>query len=354
MIRIVFCLMLGVSSAQAGDYTADAFGVVPTDRLGTRAGWAGVQTGPDASSKVQPAGPAAAALLFVGPKSIVAGIEDGHAVAVGLDALGNLVDGADARFELGFGAPAVTQASHGIADILFRPPVTAKGWLAGAEIDGVQTARADYRVTSYLATVQPGMSLAPGRVLPDSLASLSSILMMDRFGNTVEDGVGLTLLLEGESGATSFLVPVTRDGVARATLMSRSLSGDLQGRLALAGNEVAGTAIEIERMQVDSLGAPVVWPVPEIAAVQLRIGPLETADGYLVPDGTQGKVVMSNAEGEQHAATGWVLDGHLLFAFPVSPDSGPFDVAFEIAETRLTQRIGVTAPPGNLIIRGAE
>ena len=93
MIRafLIFCLF--ASAAYAQNVTTDAFGVLPSSELESRRDWAGYRATSGGEVVIQSAQNADAALLFVGPKSIVAGVEPGHAATLVLDAFGNIVDG---------------------------------------------------------------------------------------------------------------------------------------------------------------------------------------------------------------------------------------------------------------------
>ena len=121
MIPLLLMLSLLATGASAQDVTADAFGVFPSSQLEGRGKWAGYRATSGGEVLVQGAGDADAAVLFVGPKSIVAGIEPGHAVALVLDVHGNMLDGVSTDFELGFGDTIKVETRLGIASHLFQP-----------------------------------------------------------------------------------------------------------------------------------------------------------------------------------------------------------------------------------------
>ena len=89
MLRHAVLMILAASPLRAQGTVSDAFGILPAAALSPeRAAWAGLRSG-DAPQTVAPA-PADTVLLFIGPKSLVAGAEDGHAVALAVDRHGNL------------------------------------------------------------------------------------------------------------------------------------------------------------------------------------------------------------------------------------------------------------------------
>ena len=255
MIRLSLLLGLLAGAVAAQEVTTDAFGILPTAHLGDRHHWAGLRQTSTGGVFVQSAGPTDAAILFVGPKSIVAGQEPGHAVAFGLDVHGNMVDGVPVQFVLGFGTPVEVITESGIADVLFTPPPRAGVLLAGADLGGVQSARADYRVAADLATVRPRFDTDEAPSVPETFGIISTEPLIDVYGNSVDDGVGLNVILSDEAGNATFLPAVTRNGSASSVLLARDLSGDVTGALALAGTGTDGLTFVIEDMVVEDAGS---------------------------------------------------------------------------------------------------
>ena len=353
-MRLHLALLLTAQMASAQDVTTDAFGILPTMQLGERANWAGLRQSPNGGGTLHEATSTDAVILFVGPKSIVAGIEPGHAVALGLDVFGNMVGRAQTDFNLGFGQTFSVETHDGIADVLFTPPPQAGVFLAGAEIDGVQSARADYRVTAHLATVQPQFANVAANVLPETFGEIATTQLADAYGNIVDDGVGLSFILIDDTGATTFIPSVVSDSVASSVLLARGLSGPITGQLTLAGSATDDLSFEVDEMVLVDVGTFAIWAEPAIDAVQIRLGPLATSNGYLVPDGTAGLVEVTAVSGARLSAQGWVLDGYLSFVLMLSPNAGPFEVSLTIAKTQVFRSVGLSSPPQNLIIWGAE
>lgn len=338
----------------AQDLTTDAFGILPTSALADRQDWAGLRTMSGGRTETQPAEAPDAAILFVGPKSIVAGKEPGHAVALGLDRHGNMVDGAKTEFVLGYGDVVRVETRLGIADWLFTPPPVAAFHLAGADISGVQSSRADYQVTADLATVAPGFDPGPDGMMPDTFAVIATTPLADTYGNEVDDGVGLQLVLTDAQNRATFLPSVVRDGVSRSTLLSRAIGGAVTGSLALGGVTADGLRFAIAPRTLADPGEVLIWSEAAIAAINLRVGPLATTSGFLVPDGTEATVEVTPSGGASMTAQGWVLDGYLSFLLPLDPTAPEFEVTLSLGENRVTRVVQVAPPPANSEIRGAE
>lgn len=354
MIRLFFALLLTAQTASAQDFTTDAFGILPTAQLGDRENWAGLQQSSNGGETLRTAGRTEAVILFVGPKSIVAGREPGHAVALGLDVHGNMVSGTQADVQLGYGPMIPVDTLDGIAGVLFTPPPQSGAFLAGVEIDGVQSARADYRVSADLATVLPQFANSEMSVLSETFGVIETAPLTDAYGNSVDDGVGVSIVLTDESDTTTFVPSVVRDGAARSVLLVRDMAGTNTGQLALAGTGSGGLGIVVDDMVIEDAGAFVFWAEPAINAVRIRLGPLATSKGYLVPDGIAAQVDVVAADGTGSSAQGWVLDGYVTIGLLLSPDAGPFEVSLTVGKTQVDRRVDLSPPPENLTIRGAE
>ena len=354
MIRVLLILNLIAGASMAQEVSTDAFGILPTADLGDRANWAGVRTTSTGGSIMQEPGPADAAILFVGPKSIVAGIESGHAVAIGLDIFGNMVDEVPTRFVLGFGETADVATQDGIADVLFTPPPQSGVSLAGAEVGDVQSSRADYRVTAQLATVQPLFAPGDAAVLPETFAQMSTDLLVDSYGNIVDDGVGVNVILKDAEGHMTFMPLVVRDGAARSNFLTRDISGKISAELALSGTRAEGLRFVVQDIVLKDTKVFSMWAEPSINAVHLRIGPLETSAGYLVPDGTSAMVAIEATDESRQDVQGWILDGYTSFVLRLGPEGAPFDVSVRVGKNVLKSRVDLSARPKNLMIRGAE
>lgn len=354
MSRVILFLILLAFPLRAQELSTDAFGIFPSAQMGERANWAGYRETSDGSMHFQQPREADAAILFVGPKSIIAGIEPGHAVALALDAHGNMLDGVATEFSLGFGDEVEVETQFGIASHLFRPPPVAQGYLAGATIADVQSARADYRVTAHLATVQLWPLPNADPLLQENFGSIATERLSDAYGNVVEDGVGLSILLDQPNGAKTLLSSVVRDGAARATILSRDIAGPVTGQLALAGNQAGGIRMRVDQLLITDPGNLLIWPQPDIDAINLHIGPIQTNRGYVVPDGTSVEVKVAGSSSQVAAAEGWALDGHVSFILPLSASAEPFKVSLMVLGSAFEAILPVSKPPRDLVVRGAE
>ena len=90
MLRLTLALCLIASASSAEDIHIDGFGVLPTSGLtNERLSWSGV-TGL-AKQSVIDHGEVDRLHVLAGPKSLVAGRDKGHVVALAVDEFGNLV-----------------------------------------------------------------------------------------------------------------------------------------------------------------------------------------------------------------------------------------------------------------------
>lgn len=330
MIRstLALCLLLAAPAA-AEPLVADAFGLVPANALTPdRTAWAGHRLRGHAAETVRPEPPDTIA-IFVGPKSLVAGKDIGHAVALATDRHGNLaVDGLAGRFTLGESLRSAS-TRHGIADIRFRPSTRAGIYIAGAEILGRQSPRATFRVTADLASLGSATVTPPSPATRETVVTLVTAPLADRFGNPAEDGTAATLTLT-EPGGASFLPAPVLDAQARARLLIR----DMEGGTVTATIANIGTTGETLDLAPLTYGGPVeaqLWPVAEIGALGLRIGPITTTAGHLLNDGAPISVVLTDRNGLSRRAEGWLRDGMFEANLPLDPAAGPFALRISTA-----------------------
>ena len=348
--------------------TTDAFGIVPgVMPEGSRQHWAGLRGHETGAERVAPDTAAASAILFAGPKSVVAGKEDEHVVVLALDRHGNMLDGASVRFSIAPQEPVTRVTQKGIGDVRFRPDTRAGAYLAGADLgtdleegaDGepqgaVQSARADYNVTADLASVAPRLVAPEAEIGAEIFSDLVTEPLADRFGNRVEDGVGPSVLLRGGDGRYTLLSAPVSDGVAQAVILTRDVAGLLQGALALGGQVSAQTPVRVAAPALDGPPGLVVWPLPSLDAVMVRVGPMATDAGYVLTDGSPVRLEVTDKTGGGITTSGWALDGFVSLMLPLSPGGAPFDVTVSTAFGGTRQTVPLTEPPEGQTIRGAE
>ena len=334
MIRFTLCL--AATPLAAEPLVADAFGLVPQAALTEdRDTWAGLRRIDGAEDIVPPETPDTVA-LFVGPKSLVAGSDLGHAVALVLDRHGNLAaDDLPARLILGEES-FDTATRDGIADVLFQPSTTAATYVAGAEVTGRQSNRATYRVTADLASLSPAMVAPAPDAIRETMLELTSAPLADRYDNQAEDGTLATILIAGEGEAAMIAAPVL-DARVRGKLLLRDTEG---GALTatIANRTDPGGAVTLAPAAYAGPVEVALWPLPDIGALGLRVGPVTTTGGHLLADGAPVRVEVSDRQ-----VSGWLRDGTFEAVLPLDAQTGPFSVTVETALGR--DRSTVTPAP---------
>ena len=342
MIRSALALCLAAAPLAAEPFVADAFGLVPQGALSEdRAVWAGLRRVDSVEEVVLPESPDTVS-LFIGPKSLVAGTDLGHAVALVLDRHGNLAaDGLAARLVLGE-EPFDTVTRDGIADVLFRPSTTAATYVAGAEVAGRQSNRASYRVTADLASLGPAVVSPVPDAIRETMLELTSDTLSDRYGNRAEDGTLATILIAGAVEATMIAAPV-RDARVRGGLLLRDTAG---GALTatIANRTDPGEAVTLAPATYAGPVDVALWPLADIGALGLRVGPVTTTEGHLLPDGAPVRVTVS-AAGLSRDVDGWLRDGVFEAVLPLDPSAGPFEVT---TVTALGRETSTAAPQPRL------
>lgn len=327
------CLAGLPAAAPAQSWLGDAFGLMPEEAPAAaplpqaladdggpeappRAVWAGhrirlTNGRPPADAAPLPAGQPETVLFFAGPKSITAGKDKGHAVAIALDPHGNLArSDVPMRFALGTAGTAEAPLLRGIADHLFTAGTEAGMQHAGATIGGAQSARAEYRVTAALESIRPALE-TPGEAFePEAVHVLQSLPLLDRYGNLADDGTALQLLLTHEGGRHTLLPAEVVAGRAGARLLTRDAAGPVQMRAWLAD---AGSAPVPGRLMAHEAGAPApitAASLPSIGALEVKAGPFVTRAGHVLNDGVPATLTLAGPEGTV-SAEAWLRDGRV-------------------------------------------
>ena len=339
MFRFLSSLILLASPLAAEPHVSDAFGILPEAALSEeRAAWAGLRTGKENSITL--AGDTENALIFIGPKALVAGWDEGHAVAIALDRHGNLAQNAPATFSLQDQAPVTMTVRNGIADRLFRPAPKAGTFSGGVTVSGVQSARALYRVTADLKTVAPELQPTEA-IVPETFATFATKDLYDSHGNAVEDGTGTTLLFAHTDGSTSFLAAPVREQTGEALFLTRDVATGGPVSLFLgpaSGKTETGFHPIQEAFQADvTLRA-----IEAIGAMALRIGPVTTDAGHLLTDGASIDVLLE--AGNQHVRVeGWLRDGHFQTVLRRFSDAENFDITYTTILGKNSLRVALDA-----------
>lgn len=339
MFRFLSSLILLASPLAAEPHVSDAFGILPEATLSEeRAAWAGLRTGKENS--ITSAGETENLLIFIGPKALVAGRDEGHAVAIALDRHGNLVQNAPATFSLQNQGTVTMTVRNGIADRLFRPTPKAGTFSGGVTVSGVQSARALYRVTADLKTVAPELHPTEA-IVPETFATFATKDLYDSYGNAVEDGTGTTLLFAHTDGSTSFLAAPVREQTGETLFLTRDVAtgGPISLFLGPASGKTETDFLPIqEAYQADvKLRA-----IEGIGAMALRIGPVTTNAGHLLTDGASIAILLE-AGTQQARIEGWLQDGYFQTVLRRFSDAENFDITYTTILGKNSQRVALEA-----------
>lgn len=346
--NVLIAIVLCTRPVTADGYLADAFGIVPTDQQSVeRAHWAGVRTTATAT-EIKAAETARTSLFFLGPKSVVAGIEELHAVALVLDRHGNLAsDDTPVNFTLNGVQLSGSAPEYGIGEHIHRPAPIAGSYVGAAQVKNVQSQRAMFRVTSDLGSVALQLTPPPRAIPIETLVRFESQPMQDRYGNHVEDGTGAEFLLRHTDGRVSQMAANVVDGVARSWFLARDVDkgGGLQP--AMAASVAQAAPVHLERLVASHPTEVLLWPAPHIGAVNLRAGPFLTSAGHLLNDGAPLQVSVTEHAGKSVVQSGWIRDGHIEMSLPLSPENAPYTVELHSVlgtERRAGVMLSATAP----------
>lgn len=336
MLRLLLPLIFLPVPVLAGETLSDAFGILPAEAISAeRASWAGLRNGEEAA-EIAPE-TVDSLLVFVGPKSLVAGKDEGHAVALVLDRHGNLAaDGLAVDFTIGGTRMTDAATRDGIGHVLFFPDPVAGTHAAGARAGTRQSPRALFRVTADLGSATTAfLPLPPAQT--ESVATLRTEDIADRFGNPVEAGAAIPLLLRHTDGTHSAATAVVIGGRAGADLLIRNMEAGGTVEATLAGRSLQETSVTLQPLTRPAATDAVLWQIPDLDALGLRIGPLMTGAGHMLTDGAPVRVTATTSSGDTATAEGWVKDGYFETTLPLSSTSESVEIAFETplgAETR--------------------
>lgn len=339
-MRHAFLLLtLAAAPVEAGSFSVDAFGLMPLgEETETRSDWSGLRVEGGANRVVMPGAPDMV-LMIAGPKSIVAGKDRGHAVAIVLDQHGNTVaDGTDVRFRIG-GETVVIPTQTGIADRLFLPPPVAGEIIVGASTGKRQSPRAMVRVVPDIGSIQPGLIGSAEPAPHEAFFTIDTAELQDRFGNVADDGTAVTVTLRHANGAYSLSTATASKGEASARFLSRDISGATSVAAAVGQNTSPSDSFQIARPQALSLPEAHVTELPTIEAMQLAIGPFMTGNGHTLPDGAPVIVEIVEDTGQRHSVSTWTRDGYISAMLPV-------------ASVREMEQLFVISPLGHMELQG--
>ena len=332
MRALALLACLAATPALAQEFRPDAFGLAPTGTgAGARAAWSGAGVPPGEVDRV---------LIIVGPKSLVAGKDEGHSVAILLDRAGNLVaDGTPTALRVGDDTIAATTRA-GIADHLFLPAPQARELLFGATAGLRQSPRTMVRVVADVGSIAPALSQEP-RIIPDEVFfGLRTVPLVDKFGNAAEEGTAVTVRLGHADGTHSLATAPATDGDAEARFLSRDIAGALTAVAVVGANSAAPQAATIVAPAALAPPDVTVEILPSIHALRMVIGPFLTTAGYAIGDGSAVEVTATGPDGVAHRASGWTRDGTLSVMLPIAApeDMRNLQVTSALGTVDLTDR----------------
>lgn len=354
-LSLVFLLVASCAYpalAQTGipEWTEDAFGLFsdagPQD---DRHEWSGLQAqvtrGLRSETNVE-ADPAYRVLIFTGPKSLVAGEEEGQVAAIALDRKGNLAGSGDtARITIASETRAATIV-HGLADHRFTSPVKSAYYASGVTVGPAQSNRAMFRVNSDVASMTPRLRDRDPTLTPETMERLTTDTMTDRFGNSIEDGVALPLRLDQANGF-SLLTATTAKGSADANVLIRGIYGSAIATASLGGKRSAALPLDVRAIEGELSPVVRLTAMDEIAAMQAVFGPLVTDMGFVVSDGTEISLDFEH-DGRAYQLSGWARDGFLSISLPLPTAALPLNILLQssLGLQRVTLSARHLAEPG--------
>lgn len=361
LISGLIVLLTTSALAQDRGYVADAFGVVPAAQFSEteREKWAGVQQViiPDHSPRMSQSHPKQVdnVLLFVGPKSAVAGTDQVHAVAIGLDRLGNLVGGGEAVSLVVQGHDTMTaQTNFGIADQLFMPETAVGMFHVGASTGQRQSARGEFRVVPDLASVDLQINPRTDVLSQEAFVEFSTYALSDQYDNPVGHGVALALLTAFEDGGYAQTTGITVDDVARFHLLTRAMGLNGVTHTTLGARQSGPATLAIQSFQAPHPPEIQVFGRPSIETLHIRIGPFLTDRGYVLNDGVPVYVAGAQHSGAQFELNGWLRDGYFEALVPGNAQSLPMDISVATQTGDFMLRVEALTPPLASSQRGLE
>ncbi|WP_435256746.1 hypothetical protein ACSBLW_11425 [Thioclava sp. FR2] len=342
---LILLAALGPGPTQAEEFISDGFGLVPRFAAGEERGhWSGLQGSENnemfSTSLVMPEAVDTVMVLF-GPKSLVAGQDEGHGVSIAVDRHGNLAaDGLAVEFRLGDETRAGNPTRYGIGDLIFAPATRSGTYAAGAEVDSRQSPRALFRVTADLRSVELNIAPQP-QVEPEQILPLATEPLRDRYGNPVEDGTALMLLVEHPSEASkgpggevldvSVLSARSVGGVGHAEILTRDMPPEALAQMVLATSRSATRKLDIAQVRLAHAPELRLWAREDTPELRLRVGPLVTDAGHLLYEGAEIALRITAPDQREVSLTGWASDGYLWIDVPMAAQDAPYRIVIESA-----------------------
>lgn len=315
MIRfsdLALALLLAAPAA-AEPLVSDAFGLFDPAAQPQRATWSGWTS----AGRIAPGAPDQI-VVHAGPKSLVAGQDPGHVVALVVDRAGNLVaDGTPATLSID-GASTGTRTQHGIAHRLVPPGPKARDLFVGAASGDRQSSRAMLSVVADLGSIRPRFATPLPTPQGETVFEIASDPLADRFGNPVPDGTGATVRLTHRDGSHSLAFGQALGDRLLARFIARDIPGPATASLTLGNHGSAPAPLTVTTPAPAGPPALLITPLPAIAALRVTLGPFLTTDGYALADGAQVSLTARLKDGTSLTDSAYALDGSITLLLPLS------------------------------------
>ncbi|MBO6790551.1 MAG: hypothetical protein JJ894_08450 [Dinoroseobacter sp.] len=326
---VVWTTCFTVGAARSEDVFTDAFGIVPIGSVSSDRLLRSV------TQRVSDGSNEASVHIFVGPKSLEAGGDNGLATAVVLDAQGSLVpDGTEVTFFLDGQEIGTIQTRYGIATVPLAPGSVAVGFSVGAVAAGGQSQRATYRVTPDVGSLSVGLLPQLKSVSHETLAPFTSGPILDQYGNVVDDGTAASIVLFHDVNHFSYLPTRTVRGNADVSFLVRDVPSFAQVVTNVGSQLSTVRAFNAVPIIFDA-DLPVRLSVQaDLRAMLLEIGPFLTSSGHQLTDGSKVSATISDSAGNSRTFSGWVQDGVFSRSVAFDPRLAPFTLVVEAQKTK--------------------
>lgn len=319
-LALILAALVLAKPTAAEPLISDAFGLYdPATAAPERLDWSGwTEGGPDA--RIAPEAPDRLT-IFAGPKSLVAGKDEGHVVAIVVDRHGNLVSDGTASTVTVSGASTSTKTTGGIVDLLVAPRTQAEDLFVGVTTGQRQSPKAMLSIVADIASIRPAMS-GPGPDLASgSPFDVVSAPLSDRYGNPVPLGTGAQVILRhGDSYSLGQGLALNDSALIR--FIARDIPGPAVATMTLGGQSSDAMPVFVRAPAPAGTPALELEDLPAIEALRLTLGPFLTTDGYALADGEQVTITADLADGTEVTDAAWVRDGEVSLLLPFAdPDA---------------------------------
>ena len=317
-VFVVICLLFATNGATAQAVVTDAFGIYfETNTVNERSNWSDVSPNIQNSALILP---------FVGPKSLTAGKDRGHAIALVFDQFGNLAMNGEAfAFKIGSSTQTST-IQNGIAEVHFAPGVTAGAFEVGISNGDIQSTRSTYRVTADIAVVKPAVIAQTQDAKLETFVEFKIEPLLDQFGNSAPSGFGAQLVLTHSDGSFSLMSPYVQNSALAADFLVRDIPDGGLLQASFGGQKSTHIQVNVAPMALAQSTHISARAMPSIRAIEIVAGPVLTASGHVLNDGAEARLTVGSGSGRSVTQTGWLRDGYFKTVMAIEPTDLPMIV----------------------------